>query len=60
MIIYFIPASFVVFLLMTALGLLGIGMQAVLWVAENILPISAVICAIVFMAVYLRYFTSLL
>ena len=52
MIIYFIPASFVVFLLMTALGLLGIGTQAVLWVAENILPISAVIWAIVFMAVY--------
>lgn len=52
MIIYFIPASFVIFLLMTALGLLGIGMQAVLWIAENIVPISVVIWIIIFMAVY--------
>lgn len=54
MIIYFIPSSFVVFFLMTALGLLGIGMEAVLWIAENIIPISVVIWVIVFMAVYSR------
>ena len=46
---FFIPASFFVVLFLIGLGLLGLGMQAVLWVAENIIIISVVIWAAVFL-----------
>lgn len=48
--IVFIPASFFVMMLILGLGIFALGVQAVLWIAENILIISLVIWVIIFLA----------
>lgn len=52
-IVFFIPASFFVILLLIGLGLFGLGMQAILWVANNIIIISVVIWAVIFLVTLL-------